>query len=429
MWSQYITIDSLLQESAPEGQLRAQGRSEQLPLCATYAVPFIPTDSYAQADQVAFNVPKQIQLSTALAGSQSPLVSTPTDSSSKSADCCPAAADYPKFAKVERAFSKKAAVAALQLTLLVVLLSVLHICSYIKAAALSCRHPLASTAAAAAPAVAGPIIASWCASMKSLTSRLYVWLATQAQRGTSSLQRQAKTYGPQLLLSLLWILALTHAFKTDPQGFTAVCSVSSLPTLASIAAHTRAVRAVRRAAAAAASHVLAAPAASLPPLLKLACAHATACLATMCKWLERPRSANFSVSLRLSSSGRQAMQSCAAHSKSTVTIVTSLVYISLSCGLMASVMTLPGLILDRCAMLLVQCWPCLLVLLAYKVTIICCIRFSICQTLNDVLPQCIVVCMLRCALLHALTPTVVCGMCLAHECYISNCCDVLCCMH
>ena len=256
-----------------------------------------------------------------------------------------------------------------------------------------------------------------------------VCMATQAQRGTSSLQRQAKTYGPQLLLSLLWILALTHAFKTDPQGFTAVCSVSSLPTLASIAAHTRAARAVRRAAAAAASHVLAAPAASLPPLLKLACAHATACLATMCKWLERPRSANSSVSLRLSSSGRQAMQSCAAHSKSTVTIVTSLVYISLSCGLMASVMTLPGLILDRCAMLLVQCWPCLLVLLAYKVTIICCIRFSICQTLNDVLPQCIVVCMLRCALLHALTPTVVCGMCLAHECYISNCCDVLCCMH
>ncbi len=27
---------------------------------------------------------------------------------------------------------------------------------------------------------------------------LYVWLATQAQRGTSSLQRQAKTLGPQL---------------------------------------------------------------------------------------------------------------------------------------------------------------------------------------------------------------------------------------
>ena len=257
----------------------------------------------------------------------------------------------------------------------------LHICSYIKSAALSCRHRLPSTAAAAASAVAEFIIGSWCASICSLTSRLCKCLATQAQRGTSSLQRQAKTYGPQLLLILLWILALTHACKTDPQGFTAVCIVSSLQTLTSIAVGTRAARAVRRAAAAAASHVLAAPAASpppLPPLLKLACEHAAAYLAAMCKWLERPRSATSSVSLHQSSSGREALQACTPYIKSPATVMTSVVYISLSCCLMASVMTLPGLILDRCAAVLVQCWPCLLVLSAYKVTAVCCIRRAVC---------------------------------------------------
>ncbi len=367
-------------------------------------MPLIPTDSSAQADEAAFALPKQIQLSTALDDCPCPSVSTPTGSRSESEDCCPPAADTPT--KVEHAFSKKAAVATLQMALLVILLSVVRIHSYIKSAALSCRHRLPSTAAAAASAVAEFIIGSWCASVSSLTSRLWVWLATQAQRGTSSLQRQAKTYGPQLLLILLWILALTHACKTDPQGFTAVGIVSSLPTLTSIAAHTRAARAVRKAAAAAASYILAAPAAATPPLpsfLKVACAHATACLAAMCKWLERPTSATCTMSLHLSSSGRQAMQACAAHSKSAVTVVTSLMYIALSCFLMGSVMTFPGLILDRCATVLLQCWPCLLVLFAYKVTAVCCIRRAVCQALNDALLQCIVICVLRCTLLHALT--------------------------
>jgi len=410
-----ITTDSLLQESAPEDHSRALGRSEQLPSCAPCAVPLILTDSSAEADQTAFDVPKQSQLSTAMADSQPLSVSAPIDIGSESADCCPPAADTP--AKTERALSKKAAIATLQMSLLVILLSVVRIYSYTKAAALSCRHRLQSTAAAAAPAVAESIVGSWCASMSSLTSRLCVWLATQAQRATSSLSRQAQTLGPQLLLTLLWILALTHAFKTDARGCAAACGVTSLPALTCIAGHTRAARAVRRAAAAAAAHILTAAAASAPPspsLIKLACAHATACLAAMCKWLERPRSATSTVSLHLSSSGRQAIQACAAYSNSAVTVMTSLVYMALGCCIMAlgccimaGVMTLPGLVLDRCAVLLVQCWPCLLVLFAYKVTAVCCIRLSVCQAHNDALLQCIVDCMWRCTLLHAWTAAAV----------------------
>ena len=101
------------------------------------------------------------------------------------------------------------------------------------------------------------------------------------------------------------------------------------------------------------------------------------------------------------------MQACAAYSKSATTVVASLVYIALGCCLMAGMMTLPGLVLDRCAMLLVQCWPCLLVLFAHKVTAVCCIRLSVCQALDDALPQCIIYCMLRCTLLHALTAAAV----------------------
>ena len=411
------TTYSLLQESAPEDHFRALGRPEQLPPCALCAVPLISTDSSVQADQAICDLPKQIQLSTALADSQSPSVSTPTDSSSESADCCPPAADA--STQIKRALSKKAAVASLRITLLLVLLSVLRICSYIKAAALSRRHQIQSTAAA--PAVAGSIIGSWCASTSSFTSCLCVWLASQAQRGGSSLKHQAKTLGPQLLLTLLWILALTLACKTDAQGGAVVCIVTSLPTVTCIAADTRAGRAIQRAAAAAASQILTAPAAAAshiltapapapppsPSLLKLAGAHATACLAARCKCLERPRSVTSTVSLHLSSSGRQAMQACAAYSKSAVTVMTSLLYIALGCGLLAAVMTLPGLILNRCAMLLVQCWPCLLVLLAYKVTAVCCIRLSVCQALNDALLQCIVICILHCSLLYALTAAAV----------------------
>ena len=379
-------------------------------------MPLISTDSSAQAHQAVCDLPNQIQLSTALADSQSPSVSTPTDSSSESADCCPPAADAPT--QIKRALSKKAAVASLQMTLLLVLLSVLRICSYIKAAALSRRLQI-STAAAAAPAVAGSIIGSWCASTSSFTSRLCVWLASQAKRGGSSFKHQAKTLGSQLLLTLLWILALSHACKPDAQGGAVVCIVTSLPTLTRTAADMRAARAIRRAAAAAASHILTAPVAAAshiltapapppsPSFLKLAGAHATACLAARCKCLERPRSVTSTVSLHLSSSGRQAMQACAAYSKSAVTVMTSLVYIALGCGLLAAVMTLPGLILNRCAMLLVQCWPCLLVLLAYKVTAVCCIRLSVCQALNDALLQCIVICILHCSLLYALTAAAV----------------------
>ena len=224
-----LTIDSLLQESVPEDHFRALGRSEQLPSHAPCAVPLIPTDSSAQTHQTALDLPKQIQLSTTLADNQPLAVPAPMDSSSESEDCCPPAADAPT--KIERELSKKAAVVTLQMTLLVILLSVVRLYSYIKAAALSRKHRLQSTVAAAAPAVAESIIGSTCASISSLTSRLCVWLATQAQRGTCSLHHQAKTLAPQLLLSLLWILALAHAFKTDPQGCAAVCIVASLPSL------------------------------------------------------------------------------------------------------------------------------------------------------------------------------------------------------
>jgi len=357
---------------------QALGSPEQPPSSAHCALPSSPQDSCPHAVPRAFDVPEQIQFSTAMANSQPRSVPANIASSSKSTEFCPPAVSAPS--KIERALSKKAAIAALQLTLLVILLSVVRIYSNIKAAAHSCRHRLASTGAAAA---AKATISLWCTSIISMTSRLCAWLAIKAQHGQTLLNSQMRLLGPQLLLSLLWILALSNAFQIDAQGCAASCGLTSLPTLTGIAADTRAARAIRRAAATAASHILSATTASAPlPLssrMKFACAYATARLTAMCKWPESFRSATITVSLHLSSSGRQAVQAWTVYSKSAMTVIPSLVYVALGCFLMASVLTLPSLVLDRCATVLVQCWPCLLVLSAYKVTFVCCIRQSVYQ--------------------------------------------------
>ena len=246
--------------------------------------------------------------------------------------------------------SKKAAVAVLQMTLLVILLPLLRTYSNIKTAAHSCRHKLPAIGAAAAPAAAETIISSWCTSTISLTSPLSAWLATQAQHRRFLLNTQAKTSGPQLLLGL-WILAVTYAFKTDAQGCAASYAFTSLSTLTCIAADMRAATAVRQAAAAAASHILTVSTASSPwpssSCVKLACAYTTAHLAAMIKWLKSSRSATSTVGLCLSSRGRQAMQACTACSKNVVAVMTFLVYIALGCSLMAGMMYPPGLALGQ----------------------------------------------------------------------------------
>lgn len=363
---------SLLQYYGPPQALGPTERPASSAPCVT------PTESSPHAVPKACAVPDPVRLSTAIANSQPGSIPTNMASSSKSTDFYPSTVN--PLPRVDRALSRNAAVAALQLTLLVILLSALRIYSNIKAYAHSCRHRLRSTGAAAA---AGLAISSCCSSMSPLTSRLCAWLAIKAQHGQTVLNSQMRLLGPHLLLSSLWILALTNALQTDAEGCATFCGLTSLPTVSGIAADTRAARAIRRAAATAASRILSAITASVPLPLSLrmnfACAYVTARLTAMCKCPESFRSATITVSRHGSSSGRQSLQACTVYFKSALTVIPSLVYIILGCFLMASLLTLPSLVLDVCATILVQCWPCLLVLSAYKVTSVCCIRLSVYQ--------------------------------------------------
>ena len=258
---------------------------------------------------------------------------------------------------------EKAAVAAAQIVLLALLLITVRIYNKTRAAAASCKHRL--PVAAIAAAVSNVILL--CNSTCSAAGHCYSWLQAEAQHSRAFPRFQAKPVWHQLVLCLLWSLALTYGVRTDPHDCLAACALANFRQLTCTAEFRRAARVIRRAAAAAASHFPAASAAAEPPPSsnKLGLLHIAAEAAVTLK----SRVAIFTaytaaVCDHLSSFSRQALQACLA---GAVAVTAYVAYTTSACLAIAGVTTLPVLMVDRCIIVLVHCWPTLLVLFAFKV--------------------------------------------------------------
>ena len=257
--------------------------------------------------------------------------------------------------------SENAAVVAVQTVLLVLLLIFVRIHNNIKAAAASCKHRLPVAAIAAAVSNATLLCNATC----SAAVHCYTWLQTDAHRSHIFVRFQAKPICRQLVLCLLWSLALTNGVRTDPHECLAACALANLPQLTCTAESRRAARVIRRAAAAAASHLLAASTAAGPPLSSIKFGLLLVEAASMLK----SRVASFIASTaavynHLSSFSKQALQACLA---GAVAVTAYLAYTTSACLAIAGVTMLPVLMVDRCIIILVHCWPTLLVLFTFKV--------------------------------------------------------------
>ena len=325
---------------------------QQPPLCQQLLDSPVPTDPVPEASQQIDDPPTPLQHSTGTAAEGAAAEVSYSGRSSGFEGRAPPAVT----STAAPLLSQESAVVAMNIALLVLLLTAVRACYSIKAAAHSCQRRLPTTAVvAAAPAAALALFTTWCTSSHASVQRLFRCLQAHASIGCA-VYTQARVIGRQLPLVLLWSLALSHGLRTDAQECAAALAFISLPTAASTANKTKAAIAVTAAGAAKASSDM-----------KLASDNAATF--ALLPWVVCMSSAafNFIGSQCWSSRITEAVQVGTNAGRRLLFAIPALFYIISVSIVSAGMMMLPVLLVDRCTALLLHCWPGLLLIIYFKV--------------------------------------------------------------